>query len=87
MSNNIVKLVTINKFDPNLVLVNINKLEPYRFIKDRTLQHMLAKPFDLVIDEHVQKEISYFVSIELVINHEINVSTNNDIVIIHVNDV
>jgi hypothetical protein len=48
---------------------------------------MLAKPFDLVIDEHVQKEISYFVSIELVINHEINVSTNNDIVIIHVNDV
>jgi predicted glycosyltransferase len=29
--NNITFLVTIEKFDPNPVLVNINKLKPYRF--------------------------------------------------------
>jgi hypothetical protein len=36
------------------VLVNINKLKPYRFIENRTLQPILVKPSDLVIDELVQ---------------------------------
>jgi hypothetical protein len=36
------------------VLVNINKLKSYRFIKDRTLQPILVKPSDLVTDELVQ---------------------------------
>ncbi len=43
-----VLLVTIGKFDPNLVLVNINKLKPYRFVEDRTFQPILAKPSDLL---------------------------------------
>jgi hypothetical protein len=82
LPNNIIILVTINKFDPNLVLVNTNKLKPYRFIEDITLQPMLVKPFDLVTNERVQKEISEFVFIKLVINHETNISTNNDIITI-----
>jgi hypothetical protein len=31
LPNNITFLVTIDKFDPNPILVNINKLKPYRF--------------------------------------------------------
>jgi hypothetical protein len=29
--------MTIDKFDPNPILVNINKLKPYRFVEDDTL--------------------------------------------------
>jgi hypothetical protein len=36
------------------MLVNINKLKPYKFIEDWTLQPILAKPSDLVTNEHVQ---------------------------------
>jgi len=36
------------------VLLNINKLKLYKFIEDRTLQHLLVKPIDLVIDKLVQ---------------------------------
>ncbi len=36
------------------MLVNINKLKPYRFIEDITLQPILVKYSDLAIDEHVQ---------------------------------
>jgi hypothetical protein len=36
------------------MLVNINKLKPYRFIEDKTLQPVLVKPGDLVTDELVQ---------------------------------
>jgi hypothetical protein len=52
--NNIVLLITIDKFDPNPILVNINKLKPYRFFEDKTLQPVLAYPSDLIIDELVQ---------------------------------
>jgi hypothetical protein len=45
---------TIDEFDHNPILVNINKLKPYRFIKDKALQHVLIKPSDLVVGEHVQ---------------------------------
>jgi hypothetical protein len=54
LPNNTILLVTIDKFDPNPVLVNINKLKSYKFIEDKTLQPMLAKPNDLVTDKHVQ---------------------------------
>ncbi len=54
MPNNIVILIIIDKFDPNPIHVNINKLKPYRFIEDRTLQFVLAKFSDLVTDELVQ---------------------------------
>jgi hypothetical protein len=36
------------------VLVNINKLKPYKFIEDKTLQLVLVKPSDLVTNELVQ---------------------------------
>jgi hypothetical protein len=32
---NIILLVIIDKFDPNSMLVNINKLKPYWFVEDR----------------------------------------------------
>jgi hypothetical protein len=54
LPNNIVLLVTIDKFDPNPILVNINKLKPYIFIENRILQHVLANLSDLVIDEPIQ---------------------------------
>ncbi len=54
MLNNIVLLVIIDKFDPNLVLVNINKLKPYMFIEDKTLQLVLIKLNDLLIDEPIR---------------------------------
>ncbi len=55
MPNNIVILITIDKFDPNLVLVNI-KLKPYRFIEDKTLQPILVKLGVLITNELVQIE-------------------------------
>jgi len=58
LPNNIVILVTINKFNPNLVLVNINKLTPYRFIEDKTLHLVLAKPNDLITKKPFQ--INFF---------------------------
>ncbi len=36
------------------MLININKLKPYMFIEDKTLQPVIAKPSDLAIDEPVQ---------------------------------
>ncbi len=54
MPNNTILLLTIDKFDLNLMLVNINKLKPYKFIKDRTLQPILVKPSDLVTNEPIQ---------------------------------
>jgi hypothetical protein len=36
------------------MLVNINKLKPYRFIEDQILQLVLVKPSEVVIDELVQ---------------------------------
>jgi hypothetical protein len=52
--NNTVLLINIDKFDLNPVLVNINKLKPYMFIEDKTLQLILVKLGDLVTDELVQ---------------------------------
>jgi hypothetical protein len=36
------------------MLVNINKLKPYKFIEDKIIQLVLAKPSDLVTTELVQ---------------------------------
>jgi hypothetical protein len=49
-----VLLVTNDKFDLNPMLININKLKPYRFIKDKTLEVVLVKPTNLVMDEYIQ---------------------------------
>ncbi len=36
------------------MLVNVSKLKPYKFIKDKTLQHVLVKFDDLVTNEPIQ---------------------------------
>jgi hypothetical protein len=64
LPNNIILLVTIDKFDPNPMLVNINKLKLYRFIKEKNLQLVLVKPSDLVIDEPIQAKEPIPLSIE-----------------------
>jgi len=46
--------MTIDKFDLNLVLVNINKLKPYRFVKDQTFQLILVKLSDLLLQEMIE---------------------------------
>ncbi len=32
LPNNIVLIVSVNNFEPNLTLVNINKLKPYKYV-------------------------------------------------------
>jgi hypothetical protein len=34
LPNNIVRLIIVDKFDPNLILVNVNKLKPCQFFDD-----------------------------------------------------
>jgi hypothetical protein len=46
--------MTIDKFDPNLILVSINKLKPYRFVEDQTLQPILTKPSDFPLKELIE---------------------------------
>jgi hypothetical protein len=46
--------MTIDKFDFNFILVNINKPKPYRFLGYHTFQHVLAKPKDLLPKELVE---------------------------------
>jgi len=50
--------VNIDKFDPNPILVNTNKLKPYRFIEDQTFQLVLTKPIDFLSKE--LEEVKYF---------------------------
>ncbi len=51
-------LVIINKIDPNLVLINTNKLKPYKFIRDQTIKPILVKPNDFLLEEPL--EVKYF---------------------------
>jgi hypothetical protein len=44
----------MDKFDPNLVFVNINKLKFYEFMEDHTLQIVLAMPSDFLSEELVE---------------------------------
>jgi hypothetical protein len=43
-----VLLVIVYKFNPNLILVDTNKLKPYQFVENSTLQPILIKPSDLL---------------------------------------
>ncbi len=36
LPNNIMLLVTLDKFDPNPTLVNVNQLKPYQFLGEKT---------------------------------------------------
>jgi hypothetical protein len=47
-------LVTIDKFNPNPILVNINKLKPYRFIEDHIFQPILTKPSDFLLEKPME---------------------------------
>jgi len=41
--------MTIDNFDRNPILVNINKLKPYRFVEDHTFKLVLVNPSDCFI--------------------------------------
>ncbi len=64
LPNNTITLVTIYKFDLNMVLVNINKFKPYIFINDNTLEHVFTKPSDLTIDIIIENGIIELITIE-----------------------
>jgi hypothetical protein len=57
-------LLIIDKFDPNLILVLINKLKPYRFVEDHTFQLILIKPSDILLEELVETNHSNNIFIE-----------------------
>jgi hypothetical protein len=40
LPNNIILPTTLGKFEPDLMLVNINKLKPYRYIHEDVLKHV-----------------------------------------------
>ncbi len=52
--NNTILLTTIDKFDPNPILANINKLKSYRFVEDHTFQPILTKPSDFLSKEPME---------------------------------
>jgi hypothetical protein len=54
LPNNIILFVIVDKFYPNSVFVNINKLKPYKIIEDRTLQLVLTRLSGLIINEPIQ---------------------------------
>jgi hypothetical protein len=54
LPNNIVLLITIDKFDCNIVLVNINKLKPCKVIENKILQYVLVKLGNLVTNKPIQ---------------------------------
>ncbi len=51
-------LVTIDKFNPNSVSVNTNKLKPYKFIEDQILQLVLVKPNNFLSEEPIEVKYS-----------------------------
>jgi hypothetical protein len=54
LPNNTILLLTIDKFDLSLILVNINKLKPYRFVEDNKFQAILFKPSDFLWKEPME---------------------------------
>jgi hypothetical protein len=52
--NNTILLMTIENFDPNIVLVNIIKLKLYRFTKNHTLQLVLTRLSDFLSKEPME---------------------------------
>jgi hypothetical protein len=48
--------MTIDKFDPNSVLININKLKPYKFTEDQTFQLVLVELSDFLLEELVEEK-------------------------------
>jgi hypothetical protein len=46
--------MNIDKFYPNPILININKLKPYKFVEDHIFQHVMVKPNDSLPKELVE---------------------------------
>jgi hypothetical protein len=82
-----VLLMIIDKFDPNPVLVNINKLKPYRFVEDHTIQPILAKPSDFLPIESIETSYSgnLFIKEPIETNHFGNLFTE-ELVESHIRD-
>jgi hypothetical protein len=74
-------LVTIDKFDPNPLIVNINKLKPYRFIKDQTLQPIIVKPSDLLLKKPIEigQSNNFFIKKPDETNHSSNLFIKDSI--------
>jgi hypothetical protein len=67
-------LMTIDKFDHNLVLVNINKLKPCRFVEDHTLQPIIVK--NLIFITRKLVETNHFGNLFIKEPFEINYFAN-----------
>jgi hypothetical protein len=66
-----VLLVIIDKFDPNPVLVNMNKLKPYKFVDDNTLQPIVVKPSDMTTKVLVENETPELLLVEKEISQHV----------------
>jgi len=59
LPNNIVLFVYINNFEPNLVLVNVNKLKPYKYVHQTLkVSHSLdhKKSLESIDYNHMEKK-------------------------------
>jgi hypothetical protein len=58
LPNNIVLLVFVNNFEPNPILVNVNKLKPYTYM-DQTLKGIQSledqKSLEFIYEEHMEE--------------------------------
>ncbi len=71
LPDNMVLLVIIDKFDPNPVLVNMNKLKPYKFVDDNTLQPIVVKPSDMTTKVLVENETPELLLVEKEISQHV----------------
>ncbi len=61
--------MTIDKFDPNLILVNINKLKHYQFVEINILKPIIMNPSEWTTKESVEDENIDLVLSILTTNH------------------
>ncbi len=77
--------MTIDKFDPNPKLVNINKLKPYRFMEGQTLQPILTKLNDFLLEKPM--EVTHFNNLftkqQVEVTHFDNLFTKQQVEVTH----
>jgi hypothetical protein len=58
LPNNTIILVFINNFEPNPILINVNKLKPYKYV-DKTLKGIQSskdqKSLQFIDEEHMEE--------------------------------
>ncbi len=63
LPNNIFHLVFVNNFEPNLVLVNVNKLKPYTYV-DQTFKGTQSledqKSLQSIDEDHMEKRFNEY---------------------------